>query len=97
MLAILLQFLSAKNRLQASELRSLTGIEHQLVVARIMHTLSRARLVIVERGPGNTAWYRLTSEGKRAARATIEQTGQATQDTVEKRQLVAAGASSHRW
>jgi hypothetical protein len=89
--------LVGKDRLQAAELRSLTGIENQPVVARIMHTLSRARLVVVERGPGNTAWYRLTSEGRRAAKATIEQTGKATRDTVEKRQLAAAGAPSHRW
>lgn len=89
--------LVGKDRLQASELRGLTGIEHQPVVARIMHTLSRARLVVVERGPGNTAWYRLTSEGRRAANATIEQTAKAPTDTVEKRQLAAAGASSHRW
>jgi hypothetical protein len=89
--------LVGKDRLQATELRGLTGIEHQPVVARIMHTLSRARLVVVERGPGNTAWYRLTSEGRRAAKATIDQTGKATKSTVEKRQLAAAGASSHRW
>src|ERR1700727_1417029 len=88
--------LVGKNRLQATELRSLTGIEHQPVVTRIMHTLSRARLVIVERGPGNTAWYRLTSEGIRAAKAAIAQTGKATQGKVEERQLAAAGASSYR-
>lgn len=89
--------LFGKDRLQATDLRGLTGIEHQPVVARIMHTLSRARLVIVERGLGNTAWYRLTAEGRRAAKAAIAQTGKATQDKVEKRQLAAAGASLHRW
>jgi hypothetical protein len=89
--------LVGKDRLQAAELRSLTGIEYQPVVARIMHTLSRARLVIVERGPGNTAWYRLTAEGRRAAKATIAQAGKAMQDTAGKRQLVAAGASSRGW
>ncbi len=89
--------LIGKDRLQAAELRSLIGIEHQSFVARIMHTLSRAQLVIVERGPGNTAWYRLTAEGRRAAKATIVQTGKATQDTAGKRQLAAAGASSDRW
>lgn len=89
--------LVGKDRLQAAELRSLIGMEHQSLVARIMHTLSRARLVIVERGPGNTAWYRLTAEGRRAAKATIEQTGQAAQDAAGKRQLAAAGASSRGW
>jgi|ERR1700733_24176 len=89
--------LVGKDRLQATELRGLTGIEHQPVVARIMHTLSRARLVVVERGPGNTAWYRLTSEGRRAAKATMVQTSQATEDLVGKRPLAAAGASSRRW
>lgn len=88
--------LVGKDRLQAAELRNLIGIEHQPVVARIMHTLASARLVIVERGPGNTAWYRLTAEGRRAAKAAIALTGGAKQDTAEKRQLAAAGAS-HRW
>src|SRR5271169_1252566 len=89
--------LVGKDRLQAAELRSLIGMEHQSLVARVMHTLSRAQLVIVERGPGNTAWYRLTAEGRRAAKATMVRTGKATQDTARKRQLVAAGASSDRW
>jgi len=89
--------LVGKDRLQAADLRNLIGVEHQPVVARIMHALSNARLVIVERGLGNTAWYRLTAEGRRAAKATIEQRGKATQDTAEKRHLAAAGASSQRW
>jgi hypothetical protein len=89
--------LVGKDRLQAAELRSLIGMEHQSLVARIMHTLSRAQLVIVERGPGNTAWYRLTAEGRRAAKATMVQTGKATQLTAGKRELAAAGASSDRW
>lgn len=89
--------LVGKDQLQAADLRSLTGIEHQPVVARIMHTLSRARLVIVERGPGNTAWYRLTAEGRRAAKATIGQTGKAAQDAAGQGQLAAAGASSRGW
>jgi hypothetical protein len=89
--------LVGKDRLQAAELRNLIGMEHQSLVARIMHTLSRAQLVIVERGPGNTAWYRLTAEGRRAAKATMVQTGKATEETPGKRQLAAAGASSRRW
>lgn len=93
----ILGVLVGKDRLQAADLRSLTGIEYQPVVARIMHTLSRARLVIIERGPGNTAWYRLTAEGRRAAKATMVQTGKATQLTAGKRELAAAGASSDRW
>jgi len=89
--------LVGKDRLQAAELRSLLGMEHQSLVARIMRTLSSARLVIVERGPGNTAWYRLTAEGRRAAKACIERTGKAAQDAAGKRQLAAAGASSRGW
>jgi hypothetical protein len=92
----IVRVLVGKDRLQAAELRNLIGMEHQSLVARIMHTLSRAQLVIVERGPGNTAWYRLTAEGRRAAKATMVQTGKATEET-GKRQLAAAGASSRRW
>lgn len=88
---------------QAKELRSLAGIEHQSAIARIMHTLASARLVIIERGPGNTAWYRLTAEGRRAAKdkaflnnPKIEPAGGATQHMAGKRHLAAAGASSTR-
>jgi hypothetical protein len=88
--------LVGKDRLQAAELRSLTGIEYQPVVARIMHTLSKARLVVVERGPGNTAWYRLTAEGRRAAKAAVEQTGKVARDADGGKHLAAAGASSRR-
>lgn len=95
--------LVGKDLLQANELRSLAGIEHQPALARIMHALASARLVVVERGPGNTAWYRLTAEGSRAAKdkaffnnAKIEPAGGATQQIAEKRHLVAAGASSRR-
>jgi DNA-binding PadR family transcriptional regulator len=63
--------LVGREQLQAAELRSIVGIEHQSMIARIMHTLSKARLVTVERGPGNTAWYRLTPEGRRAAKAFV--------------------------
>jgi hypothetical protein len=93
--------LLGEDLVQAKELRSLAGIEHQSAIARIMHTLVSARLVIIERGPGNTAWYRLTAEGRRAAKdkalfnnARIEPTDTATQHMAEKRHLVAAGASS---
>jgi DNA-binding MarR family transcriptional regulator len=86
--------LVGKDRLQAADLRRLLGIEHQSLVTRIIHTLSSARLVIVEQGPGNTAWYRLTAEGRRAAKAAVDQTGKAAQDAAGKRQLAAAGASS---
>jgi DNA-binding PadR family transcriptional regulator len=92
----IIEALVGRERLQAAELRSIMGIEHQPVVARIIHTLSKARLVIVERGPGNTAWYRLTAEGRRAAKANEEQAGKAGQDSSEKIQLATAGAASHR-
>jgi len=88
--------LVGREQLQAAELRSIAGIEHQPMVARIMHTLSKARLVTVERGPGNTAWYRLTPEGRRAAKTVVERSGKVSQDTI-KPQLAAAGASSQRW
>jgi hypothetical protein len=88
--------LAGREQLQAAELRSIAGIEHQSMVARIMHTLSKARLVTVERGPGNTAWYRLTPEGRRAAKSVVEKSGKVAQDAI-KPQLAAAGASSQRW
>jgi hypothetical protein len=88
--------LVGREQLQAAELRSIAGIEHQSMVARLMHTLSKARLVTVERGPGNTAWYRLTPEGRRAAKAVVEKSGKVSQDAI-KPQLAAAGASSQRW
>ena len=93
----IVRVLVGKDRLQAAELRSLIGMEHQSLVARIMHTLSRAQLVIVERGPGNTAWYRLTPEGRRAAKAAVELTGKVAQNADGGRQLAAAGASSRGW
>lgn len=93
----IVRVLVGKDRLQAAELRSLIGMEHQSLVARIMHTLSRAQLVIVERGPGNTAWYRLTAEGRRAAKADVELTGKVAQNADGGKQLAAAGASSRGW
>jgi len=88
--------LVGQDLVQAKQLRSIAEIEHQSAIARIMHTLVGARLVTIERGPGNTAWYRLTSEGRRAAKA-FEHAGKTAQDTTAKKQLAAAGASSQRW
>ena len=88
--------LVGRDQLQAADLRRFTGIEHQPVVARVMHTLRRARLVTVETGPGNTAWYRLTPEGRRAAKAILGKTGAGAREG-EKKQLAAAGASSRTW
>ncbi|HZC24253.1 MAG TPA: MarR family winged helix-turn-helix transcriptional regulator [Candidatus Binatia bacterium] len=86
--------LVGQDKLQAAELRQLVGIEHQPMVTRLMHTLSKARLVTVERGPGNTAWYRLTPEGRRAAKTIAGSMGK---DDNRKPQFASAGASSSRW
>lgn len=86
--------LVGQDQLQAAELRHLVGIEHQPMVTRLMHTLSKAHLVTVERGPGNTAWYRLTPEGRRAAKTIAGSTGK---DDNRKPQFASAGGSSSRW
>lgn len=89
--------LVGQDQLQAADLRHLVGIEHQPMVTRLMHTLSKARLVTVERGPGNTAWYRLTPEGRRAAKTMAGRSAKKDADDNKKPQFAAAGASSRRW
>lgn len=83
-----------KEQWQAAELREFTAIRNQPVVTRLMHTLSAARLVTVEHGPGNTAWYRLTQEGRRVAKMMAP--GAARPKAVEAPQLAASGAGSGR-
>jgi hypothetical protein len=60
-----------RGSVQARELRQLADIPHQPTLARIIHSLASARIVAVERGAGNTAWYRLTPEGRHMLRAAI--------------------------
>jgi len=81
-----------KDQLQAAELRKLTEIRYQPVVTRLMHAMSIARLVTVERGPGNTAWYRLTQEGRRVANTMARQSARLR--TEQQPQLAAAGSGS---
>jgi DNA-binding MarR family transcriptional regulator len=83
-----------RDQLQAAELRNIAGIDHQPIVTRIIHTLSKAGLVTVERGAGNTAWYRLTLEGRRAAKATH---ATVEKEQANEKQPLAAGASSRRY
>jgi hypothetical protein len=84
-----------KDQLQAAELRKLTAIRHQPIVTRLIHAMATARLVTVEYGPGNTAWYRLTQEGRRIANTMAKQP--ASPKTAEQKpQLVGAGAGSGR-
>jgi hypothetical protein len=85
--------LLGKDTMQAAELRKLTEIRNQPVVTRLIHAMTKARLVAVEHGPGNVAWYRLTQEGKRVARLMAQQS--ASPKPVEQPQLVAAGAGSN--
>lgn len=84
-----------KDQVQAAELRKLTAIRHQPVVTRLMHAMSTARLVTVEHGPGNTAWYRLTQEGRRVAKMMAPQSA-SPKAAGQQPPLVAAGASSGR-
>jgi YD repeat-containing protein len=86
-----------KDQLQAAELRKVTAIRYQPVVTRLMHALSSARLVTVEHGPGNTAWYRLTQEGRRIAKTMAPQSA-SPKAAEQQPQLAAAGAGSgRRW
>jgi DNA-binding MarR family transcriptional regulator len=84
-----------KDQLQAAELRKQTGIRYQPIVTRLMHAMSTARLVTVEQGPGNTAWYRLTQEGRRVAKTMAPQSA-SPKAVGQQPQLVAAGAGSGR-
>jgi hypothetical protein len=84
-----------KDQLQAAELRKLTAIRYQPVVTRLMHAMSTARLVTVEHGPGNTAWYRLTQEGRRVANTMARQSA-SPKAAGQQPQLAAAGAGSGR-
>jgi len=84
-----------KDQLQAAELRKLTAIRYQPVVTRLIHAMSTARLVTVEHGPGNTAWYRLTQEGRRVAN-TMAPPSAGPEAPGQQSQLVGAGASSGR-
>jgi hypothetical protein len=84
-----------KDQLQAAELRKLTAIRYQPVVTRLMHAMSTARLVTVEHGPGNTAWYRLTQEGRRVANTMARQSA-SPKAVGQQPQLAAAGAGSGR-
>jgi DNA-binding PadR family transcriptional regulator len=65
------QILLDQGRMQAKELRERAQIPHQPTLARIIHALVNARVVVVQQGPGNTAWYRLTPEGSRLLRSAI--------------------------
>lgn len=65
------KILLSKGTVQAKELRELAAIQHQPTLARIIHALASARIVAVESGPGNTAWYRLTPEGSRLLRSAV--------------------------
>lgn len=84
-----------KDQLQAAELRKLTAIRYQPVVTRLMHAMSTARLITVEHGPGNTAWYRLTQEGRRVANTMARQSA-SPKAAGQQPQLAAAGAGSGR-
>jgi DNA-binding PadR family transcriptional regulator len=65
------QILLEEGRMQAKELRERAQIPHQPTLARIIHALANARVVTVQQGPGNTAWYRLTPEGSRLLRSAV--------------------------
>jgi DNA-binding MarR family transcriptional regulator len=84
-----------KDQVQAAELRKQTGIRYQPVVTRLMRAMSTARLITVEHGPGNTAWYRLTQEGRRVAKTMAPQSAN-PKAAEQQPQLAATGASSGR-
>jgi len=65
------RILVSRGSIQAKELRECAAIPHQPTLARIIHALANARIVTVQQGPGNTAWYRLTPEGGRLLRSAV--------------------------
>lgn len=65
------RILLREGTIQAKNLRESAAIKHQPTLARIIHDLARARIVAVQSGPGNTAWYRLTQEGSRLLKAAL--------------------------
>jgi hypothetical protein len=65
------RILLSRGTVQARELRDLAKIPHQPTLARIIHTLANARVVAVEHGAGNSAWYRLTPEGRNLLSSAI--------------------------